>query len=244
MREIYEKSELRFALIWIGIYVVLMSAADGVSETIGAAKIVTAPICAGLVLAMYLWIRRNGLKEKYGLCPFQGSAKQYLFFIPLVLLASTNLWWGVRMNYSPAETALYVVSMLCVGFLEEVIFRGFLFKALCRTSVKQAVVISSVTFGIGHIVNLLNGRDIPETILQICYAVAIGFLFTILFLRGKSLWPCILTHSAINSLSAFANDGGAPEWYGIAGSAFLCLVSLAYVWYILRATKKEQVSHE
>lgn len=45
MREIYEKSELRFALIWIGIYVVLMSAADGVSETIGAAKIVTAPVC-------------------------------------------------------------------------------------------------------------------------------------------------------------------------------------------------------
>ena len=167
-----------------------------------------------------------------------------MFFIPLVLLTSTNLWWGVRMNYSPAETALYVVSMLCVGFLEEVIFRGFLFKALCRTSVKQAVVISSVTFGIGHIVNLLNGRDIPETILQICYAVAIGFLFTILFLRGKSLWPCILTHSAINSLSAFANDGGAPAWHGIAGSAFLCLVSLAYVWYILRATKKEQVSHE
>ena len=151
MREIYEKSELRFALIWIGIYVVLMNAADGVSETVGAAKIVTAPICAGLVLVMYLWIRRNGLKEKYGLCPFQGSAKQYLFFIPLVLLASTNLWWGVRLNDSPAETALYVVSMLCVGFLEEVIFRGFLFKALCRTNVKQAVVISSVTFGIGHI---------------------------------------------------------------------------------------------
>ena len=38
MREIYEKSELRFALIWIGIYVVLMNAADSVSETIGAAK--------------------------------------------------------------------------------------------------------------------------------------------------------------------------------------------------------------
>ena len=89
MREISEKSELRFALIWIGIYVVLMNAADGVSETVGAAKIVTAPICAGLVLVMYLWIRRNGLKEKYGLCPFQGSAKQYLFFIPLVLLACT-----------------------------------------------------------------------------------------------------------------------------------------------------------
>lgn len=31
MRKVYEKSELRFALIWIGIYVVLMSAADSVS---------------------------------------------------------------------------------------------------------------------------------------------------------------------------------------------------------------------
>lgn len=83
MRKVYEKSELRFALIWIGIYVVLMSVADGVSETIGAAKIVTAPICAGLVLAMYLWIRRNGLKEKYGLCPFQGSARSSICFSSL-----------------------------------------------------------------------------------------------------------------------------------------------------------------
>lgn len=240
MRKLYEKSELQFALIWIGIYVVLMSAADSVSQTIGIAKIVTAPVCIGLVLAIYLWICKNGLREKYGLCPFRGSAGKYLFFIPLVLLASTNLWWGVRLNHSPVESALYVVSMLCVGFLEEVIFRGFLFKALCRTNMKQAVVISSVTFGIGHIVNLLNGRDIPETLMQICYAVAVGLLFTVLFLKGKSLWPCIIIHSAINSLSAFANEDGAPVWHGIAGSAFLCLVSLAYVAYIVCMTKEKQ----
>ena len=60
MKKIYEKSQLYFALIWSGVYVVLMSAADSVSETIGTAKIVTAPVCIGLVLAMYLWIRRNG----------------------------------------------------------------------------------------------------------------------------------------------------------------------------------------
>ena len=240
MRKIYEKSELQFALIWIGIYVVLMSVADSVSNTIGIAKIVTAPACIGLVLAIYLWIRKNGLKEKYGLCPFQGKAGKYLFFIPLVLLASTNLWWGVRLNFSPAESVLYVLSMLCVGFLEEVIFRGFLFKALCRTNVKQAVVISSLTFGIGHIVNLLNGRDIPETLLQICYAVAVGLLFTVLFCKGKSLWPCIITHSIINSLSAFANEAGAPAWHDTAGSAFLCLASLGYTAYILHTAKKEE----
>ncbi|MGM9548391.1 MAG: lysostaphin resistance A-like protein [Faecousia sp.] len=240
MRKIYDKNELNFALIWIGIYVVLMSVGDSVSGAIGIAKIVTAPICAGLVLTMYLWISKNQLKEKYGLCPFKASVKKYLYFVPLVLLASTNLWWGFRLNYSFIETVLFVISMLCVGFLEEVIFRGFLFKALCKTNEKRAVMISSVTFGIGHIVNLLNGRDIPETMMQMCYAVAVGLLFTIIFYKGKSLWPCIITHSVINSLSAFANGEGAPIWHGVAGSMFLCLVSLAYVVYIVHVTKEKQ----
>jgi membrane protease YdiL (CAAX protease family) len=60
-----------------------------------------------------------------------------------------------------------------VGFLEEVILRGFLFKALCKSNVKTAI--------------------------------AIGFAFTIIFYKGKCLWPCIITHSVVNSLSAFAN---------------------------------------
>lgn len=32
---------------------------------------------------------------------------------------------------------------------------------------------SKANFGIGHIVNLLNGAEVLSTILQICYAVAI-----------------------------------------------------------------------
>ena len=88
--------------------------------------------------------------------------------------------------------------------------------------------------------NLLNGKEIPETLMQICYAVAIGFLFTIIFYKGKSLWPCIITHSAINSLSAFANTEGAPIWLDIAGSLFLCVVSLTYAVYIIVTTKEEK----
>ena len=36
-------------------------------------------------------------------------------------------------------------------------FRGLLFTAIAKDNVKSAVVISSVTFGIGHIINLFNG---------------------------------------------------------------------------------------
>ena len=239
MKKIYNKNELNFALIWIGIYVVLMSIGDSISETIGMAKIVTAPICIVLSLIIYLWISKNELNEKYGLCPFRASAKKYLYFIPLVLMVSCNLWWGFHLNLTLGETILYVISMLCVGFLEEVIFRGFLFKAICKTNVTQAIIISSVTFGLGHIVNLLNGRDIPETLIQICYAIAIGFLFTIIFYKGKSLWPCIITHSVINSLSVFANENAITLQKHLIDCAFLCIVSIGYALYILKMEKKE-----
>ncbi len=234
MKKIYDKNELHFALIWIGLYVVLMSVGDSISGIIGAAKIATAPICLVLALIIYFWLSKNKLKEKYGLCPFRASAGQYFYFVPLVLLATTNLWSGFQLNLTFYETVLYVMSMLCVGFLEEVIFRGFLFKAICKTNVKQAVVISSITFGVGHIVNLLNGRDIPETLLQVCYAVAIGFLFTIIFYKGKSLWPCIITHGVINSLSVFASGNEITIYEQMAGCIFVCIVSTGYALYLLK----------
>ncbi len=240
MKKIYDKNELNFAFIWIGIYVVLASIGDNVSNLIGISKIVTAPICVILTGVLWYWIHKNELTENYGLCKFQGELKKYLYFIPLVLLASTNIWYGVRLNLSWLETILYMISMLCVGFLEEIIFRGFLFKALCRSNIKRAIFISGITFGFGHIVNLLNGRDVAETLMQICYAVAIGLLFTIIFYKGKSLWPCIITHSAMNSLSVFANEDARTLYNAIGTSVFLCVVSIGYMIYILKKTDQKQ----
>ncbi|MGL5820715.1 MAG: lysostaphin resistance A-like protein [Sarcina sp.] len=111
------------------------------------------------------------------------------------------------MNFTPVETVLYIITMLLVGILEEIIFRGFLFKGLCKDSIKVAIIVSSLTFGFGHIINLFNGSgaSLLFNICQISYAIAIGFLFVILFQRGKSLWPCIITHGIFNSLSIISN---------------------------------------
>ena len=229
MTRFYQKNELAFSLTWIALYVILFSAADQISANLGTVKIVTAPMCLVMIAFLAVWIGRNGLAEKYGLGKVKINYRNYLYFLPLVVIASTNLWRGVGLHMSVLETILYVVSMLCVGFLEEVIFRGFLFKALCRQNVKRAILISSITFGIGHIVNLLNGAEVFSTLLQICYASAVGFLFTIIFYRSKSLVPCILTHSAVNSLSAFGVSRGKASDMIVA--AVLIVVSLAYaVW--------------
>lgn len=233
MKRLYEKNELTFALIWIGIYVMSFSLADGLSELIGVEKLITAVVGLALMLGLYIWVLKNGLWEYYGFCKLKRSAKDYLYFVPLVLLVSVNLWWGAQLRFTVLETALYVFSMLCVGFLEELIFRGFLFKALCKDNLKQAIIISSVTFGIGHIVNLLNGAEVVPTLLQICYAVAIGFLFTYIFLTSGSLWPCVLAHGAVNGLSAFASETAELMNNQIIGAVFLIVLSVGYSGYIV-----------
>ncbi len=236
MTKLYEKNKLTFALIWIVAYVVLASLADSLSQIIGTEKLVTVPVLAAMTAVLYFWMRKQKLKGEFGLCKFQGKPSDYLWFAPLVLLLTVNLWHGVQMNFSPLETAIYIASMLLVGFLEEVIFRGLLFKAMLPGGIKSAFVVSSLTFGIGHIVNLLNGAEFLPTLLQVCYAVAIGFLFTLIFYKGKSLWHCILTHSIFNSLSAFSVE---PDTTGrIVTAASLCVIPTAYALWLLKPGKR------
>ena len=237
MYRLYKKNELSFSLVWIIAYVVLLSLADNLSASLGTLKIITAPVCIIFTLLILGFIKKHNIWEQYGLFSFKGDLKKYLYFIPLVLITSVNLWNGITMNTSIAETALFILSMACVGVIEEVIFRGFLFKAMCKDNIKLAVFISSITFGMGHIVNLLNGKDLIATLLQICYASAIGFLFTIIFYKGKSLLPCIITHGAVNSLSIFAVDNSSLIC-GVITAVILCIVPIAYALWILRETKK------
>ena len=208
LKKLYEKSELWFALAWIIAYVVLASIGDNASAELGIDKIVTLPILIAMSAILYFFVRKNSLTEKYGLCKSQLPAARMLFYIPLLVLLTANLWYGVAMNLPPLETVLYVLSMFCVGFLEELIFRGLLFQAMAKDGVRSAIIVSSVTFGIGHIVNLVNGSgaELLPNLLQVMYAVAIGFAFVMIYWKTKSMMPCIIVHSVFNGLSVFANE--------------------------------------
>ena len=233
MQNIYKKNELVFALIWIGVYVIGISIADSLSEQFGILKVVTVPVALVLSLFLYGWIRKNKLKQYYGLRQVASvDYRKYLHFLPLLVLATANLWNGMVFEHAFLDTFLFIVCMLFIGFLEEIIFRGFLFKALSRKNVRSALLISSVTFGMGHIVNLLNGADFLPTLLQIGYATAIGFLFTVLFLKTKSLWPGILAHAVINATSLFAVEGNGS--IQLISSLVMVVLSVGYALYLLR----------
>ena len=243
IKKLYEKSEIWFAVAWIIGYCVLASIGDNISMSIGVMKSVTLPILIILSIILYFFVKKNGLSEKYGLCKSNIPASKMLFYVPILMLFTVNLWHGAVLNITPLESVLYVFSMLCVGFLEEMIFRGFLFKAMIKDGVNSAIIVSSVTFGIGHIVNLINGSGVEllPNILQVLYAIAIGFMLVMIFHKTKSMLPCIVMHSIFNMLSTFANQATITPQDKIISALFIIIVSGGYALYIALNVKDTEV---
>ena len=167
--------------------------------------------------------------------------KRYLYFLPLLLIVSVNLWDGISTDSTVGEICFHILTMLNVGFIEEIIFRGFLFKMMEKDNLKSAIAASSITFGIGHIVNLFSGADLIPTLLQMSYAIALGYLFVVIFYRSNSLIPCIITHATINALSIFHVKGSASLY---VGAVVLIVVPLVYAIYINRTEMENAIIPE
>lgn len=230
MKKIFEKNELFFCILLIIVYVVSNSyGVQNFGVTDYRVTLINA-IFSLILISLIIILKRT---KYYGLCRVN-NPKKFLYFIPLYLIATVNIWPGISINNSNLEITFYILTMINVGFIEEIIFRGFLFKAIEKDNVNKAIIISTVTFGIGHIINLINGADFIPTLIQIIYAIALGFLFVIIFYKSKSLIPSILTHSLINSLSIFGVKSNS-SLYIIP--MFLIIISICYSIYIIKVIK-------
>ena len=241
LKKLYDKSNILFAVLWIVLYCVLMSVGDSVSLLVGTEKSVTLPIGILLSLVLFIFLKKNALLAEYGFRASAVSARSMLYYIPVVLMMGANLCYGFALNYGAVETLLYVLSMFCVGFLEEVIFRGLLFSAMVKESPKAAIIVSSITFGIGHIINLINGSgaELVLSLLQVLYATSAGFMFVMIFYKTKSLTVCIAAHGIFNALSVFANEAEATFAMRIVTAILLVAVTASYAVYIALSMKKE-----
>ncbi len=231
MKQIFEKHETLFCILLIIIYITINSFCVQFFGYTSLVGFVVNTIFSLFLIGIILGLKRASY---YGLTKTT-NIKDYLYFIPLVFIITVNLWNGININNSKSEIIFHILTMINIGFIEEIIFRGFLFKMMEKQNVKSAIHISAITFGIGHIINLLNGADFIPTLMQICYAIAIGYLFVIIFYKSKSLIPCIITHSLVNSLSIFNIENTISLYIA---PIFLIIVPLLYTLYILRKTKE------
>ena len=228
MEKILKKHETLFTIGLIIIYVVVNSYMMQNFGYTSYQSVIVNTLLSILIVVLIVLMKRV---KYYGIAK-PNNSKSFLYFVPLFIISLFNLRKGIYINNTTSEIICHILTMINIGFLEEIIFRGFLFKMMEKDNIKSAVIVSSITFGIGHIVNLLNGADLIPSLMQVCYAVAIGYMLVIILYKSKSLMPCIIFHAIFNSLSIFAIGDST-----IFSSVILIVMCLAYTLYINKRVK-------
>ena len=152
-----------------------------------------------------------------------------------------SLEWDKVLNFA--------VTCIFVGGYVEISFRGFLLPVFLERMKKNrwgaflAIAFSSMIFGAVHIVNIFAGADPLSVLLQIGYAALIGGLTSVVLLKTRNLWYCILIHSLYNFNGGLTDRFGSGEIWTppqIALTATVAVLVAAYViWQFCKLTDEE-----
>ena len=228
MKKLYEKNEIWFAVLWIIVY---CAATIPIRGDLGDESPLMLLALVVIAAGATWFVKANGLMGKYGLDRWAVHPARLWYFVPMIVLATGNLWGGVRLAYPGLSQLWAVLSMALIGYVEELLFRGFLFRALLKKNGPvPAIIVSAVTFGIGHIVNLLAGQANLDTVIQVFFAIAWGFIFTLAFCKGGSLWPCIIIHSLVDVASVFAVDNITVGLIYMIATIAVAAVYVPWLW--------------
>lgn len=184
------------------------------------------------VLVFYMFHKR-GL-SKLGFRPVKSGAVRNLFyFIPVIIIVLLGLVGGIDFGKGGAYILGNLFLTVGVGFSEEIYFRGIICNLWKERSSKTAVLVSSVLFGVCHLMNVLGGAGIIETLLQICFAFFYGIVFALIYIEANSIWPCIVLHFA-HDFCAFVGSDISPT----AEIALMVTQTLLLLLYIVLLVSK------
>lgn len=122
-------------------------------------------------------------------------------------------------RYLPPESTGVLLSLPAA--LEEVTFRGvLLFTLLYHFSTRKALVVSSVAFGLTHLVNILF-MDPVFVLGQVGWAILQGIFFGYLVIKTDSLFPAMIVHYLSNafvlSITAYIQQTASIEVQALFG---------------------------
>ena len=80
-------------------------------------------------------------------------------------------------------------------------------------------------------------------LVQVFFAVLVGFVMVLIFYYGGSLIPCIVFHSANNALKAFSAEGSMdPKVEMILNVVLIVVVLGGYLLYLVKVLPNKKVS--
>ena len=122
------------------------------------------------------------------------------------------------------------------------IFSGIMLRALLSHGPWQAVLITSLVFGIAHPLNLLAHANLAATLLQVVYAFALGMMYAALMLRTQTILPLIVTHGLANFfgyLAVSTVETTSLSTLSYVVTAGEILIYIAYRMILMRQVKQQ-----
>lgn len=99
--------------------------------------------------------------------------------------------------------AAYFLCMVCVGMVEEFVFRGIIAElmlqkfGMSKSGVWKAVIVSGILFGFAHISNLF-GCEPAGVFVQIVIAAMMGMVLAAIYYRSGCIWVTVALHALID----------------------------------------------
>lgn len=231
------KKEIIFSVMWIFIYFALVVFANKLSDIINIPNSINALVEIIFPTVVMIFLKKKKLLSYYGINGIKElNYKNLLYFVPMIIISLGGLRYGIHINYSLHQMVLNSIKMLGVGFSEEILFRGFLMKAIMNKNSKAAILVSSIIFGIVHITNLFWGADVTITLLQVVYSIFFALMCSIFFYKTNNIIPCMICHSVTNMTDIFLPDNLSIEHLCIGWIIFI-LPSAFYAWYLYKTKK-------
>ncbi|GKT03246.1 CPBP family intramembrane glutamic endopeptidase [Furfurilactobacillus sp. WILCCON 0119] len=186
------------------------------------------------------------LKQEISIKPTVSIKEQLaVTWLPLVAYLFLNITAVSFLSHigrsKPIGTLLlFYAAAVLVGIAEEYLFRGLIistilssFNKITYKSVMYAAIISSLTFGLTHGINLTS-QSVLATVVQAASAAMTGFLSAAILLRtGSILWP-MLFHAMNDGMTFIAAGIGDSK---IVSLSPVYLVPLLLGFWLLRRSK-------
>jgi len=141
------------------------------------------------------------------------------------------------------------IYMLIPGIWEEISFRGVILNLqLKKYSQITSVILNGVLFGLFHYINLLGYPDLYLVSMQVIYASCLGIAFAYMYVKTKSLLPCMVAHYLIDAIGQiflrglFSNIGSLTIYF-IFGIGLVPMILIIILTKLLVPNKRQDLAY-
>ena len=167
------------------------------------------------------------------------------YFCIVFLLPFYNLFEGIIVSkgiiYTHIES-VYVLLLVLAAFIEEFIFRKWLFVFLLHNihfEIFYSIFVTTVIFATYPLCNILSYASVTYGIIQSIVAFSFGMAMSTIYGERDNLTICLFAHLLVNMSSILKVGTDISGKYVLQGHQLiaLCIISCVYLFYSFRSFK-------